>query len=141
MRYVFLELPKYPGATDPRTAVDKWAYFFRETARLREVPPVLAEAPFARALQITRTSSFTEEEWEAYDRAKIAEQDARGALSLERKLGRAAGKAEGLIAAIVDLCAVLDLELTDHRRGWIAGLDEPGLRDLIDRIKRTRRWP
>jgi hypothetical protein len=60
--------------------VDRWAYFFRETGHLKNVPPSLAQAPFARALEVARSSGSTPEEWEAYDRAKVAEQDARGAL-------------------------------------------------------------
>ena len=164
MRYAFLELPKYGAGDDPRTMVDKWAYFFRATAHLKNVPPALSEAPFARALDVARSSGFTSEEWEAYDRAKIAEQDARGALSLERRLGmeegieqgiergieqgiergieqgRAAGRKEGLIMAIEDLCIVLGVELTADRRGVLASLDEAGLRAVKSRLLEQRRW-
>ena len=35
------------------------------------------------------------DEWEAYDRAKMAEQDARGALSLARREGHEEGRKEG----------------------------------------------
>jgi predicted transposase YdaD len=46
-------------------------------------------------LEVARTASFTPAEWEAYERAKMAEQDARGALAIERQEGKAEGKAEG----------------------------------------------
>jgi predicted transposase/invertase (TIGR01784 family) len=96
VQYVFLELPKYDAGDAPRTLVEKWAYFFREAKNLQVVPPPLAEAPFRDALEVSRRTGFSLEEWEAYDRAKMAEQDARGALSVARQEGRAEGRAEGV---------------------------------------------
>ncbi len=95
VQYVFLELPKYEAGASPETLVDKWAFFFREAKNLAVVPPSLAEAPFREALEVSRTAGFTPEEWEAYERAKMAEQDARGALAIERQEGRVEGRAEG----------------------------------------------
>jgi hypothetical protein len=51
------------------------------------IPSVLAEEPFRAALEVTRMASFSSAEWEAYERAKMAEQDARGALSVAREEG------------------------------------------------------
>jgi predicted transposase/invertase (TIGR01784 family) len=84
VQYVFLELPKYDLGDSPQTLVDKWAYFFREAKNLDVVPPSLSQQPFRDALEVTRTANFTSSEWETYERAKIAEQDARGALSITR---------------------------------------------------------
>ena len=144
MRYAFLELPKYRAGDSPETMVDKWAYFFRETKHLRVVPPALSEAPFSLALDVARSSGFTPEEWEAYDRAKVAEQDARGALSLEHRLGLEEGKAEGirqeLAATIQDLCAAFGVEFTRERQALIEKLDEAGLRALKVRLLSQRRW-
>ena len=95
VQYAFLELPKYAAGDDPRTLVDKWAYFFREAKNLNMVPPALSEAPFRGALDVARTSSFTPEEWEAYERAKMAEQDARGALAVAHQEGKEEGLEEG----------------------------------------------
>jgi len=92
LRLVVLELPKYQAQDRPESTVDKWAYFFRQAARLKEVPPPLRGGPFAAALEVARATGFSPEEWEAYDRAKIAEQDARGALSLARREGRDEGR-------------------------------------------------
>ncbi len=149
LRYAFMELPKYKGGADPESTVDRWAYFFRETAHLKSVPPALAEGPYARALEVARSSGFTPEEWEAYDRAKIAEQDARGALSLAEKTGRAEGialgeakgRGEELRAAILDLCELLGIEPTRPQRDALAALDEPALRNLKALLKRERCWP
>jgi len=97
VQYAFLELPKYAAGDAPETLVDRWAYFFREAKNLDAVPPPLADAPFREALEVTRTAGFSPEEWDAYDRAKMAEQDARGALAIERQEGRAEGRGEGRV--------------------------------------------
>ena len=48
------------------------------------VPPALSERPFRDALDVARTATFAPEEWETYERAKMVEQDARGALAVEQ---------------------------------------------------------
>jgi predicted transposase/invertase (TIGR01784 family) len=95
VQYVFLELPKYAAGDEPQTLVDKWAYFFREANNLNVVPPALSEGPFREALEVARTATFTPEEWELYERAKMAEQDARGALSVAHEEGHKSGHEEG----------------------------------------------
>jgi predicted transposase YdaD len=80
----------------PKTTVEKWAYFFREARSLERIPEVLAEAPYAEALEVTRKANLSDDEWQAYDREKIAEQDFRGGLSLAEKLGEERGEKRGL---------------------------------------------
>ena len=80
--------------------MEKWAYFFRSTQDLTLVPEVLTHTPIERAMEVARTAQFSAEEWEAYDRAKMAEQDARGALSLATREARAEGKAEGIAVGL-----------------------------------------
>jgi hypothetical protein len=77
--------------------VDKWAYFFREAKNLSVVPLALAQGPFREALEVARATTFSAEEWDAYERAKMAEQDARGALTVARQEGKAEGKAESIL--------------------------------------------
>lgn len=96
IQFVFLELPKYDTSRPPRTMVEKWAYFFRETRNLQVVPEALAERPFTEALDAARVAGMSEEEWDAYLRAGMAIQDERGALSLAERLGREAGHKAGL---------------------------------------------
>lgn len=96
IQFVFLELPKYDTSRPPRTMVEKWAYFFREARNLQVVPDALAERPFTEALDAARVASMSEEEWDAYIRAGMAIQDERGALSLAERLGREAGREDGL---------------------------------------------
>ena len=76
VQYAFLELTKYEAGDAPCTPIDKWAYFFCETKNLEVVPPSLSEGPFRDALEVARATSFSAGEWEAYERAKMAEQDA-----------------------------------------------------------------
>jgi predicted transposase/invertase (TIGR01784 family) len=128
VQYTFLELPKYAAGDAPETLIDKWAYFFREAKNLHVVPPVLSEGPFRDALEIARMATFSAEEWEAYDRAKMAEQDARGALVVARREGleegRKSGLAEGLIEGkrdtLLRVMARRGLELTEANRARIA---------------------
>jgi flagellar biosynthesis/type III secretory pathway protein FliH len=55
--------------------------------------------------------------------------------------GEARGKAEGLRAAVLDLCEVLGLELTEARKAHLAGLDVAGLEALRQHLKQHRAWP
>jgi predicted transposase/invertase (TIGR01784 family) len=123
VQYVFLELPKYAAGDEPQTLVDRWAYFFREAKNLNVVPPALSEGPFREALEVTRTATFTPQEWELYERAKMAEQDARGALVVARQEGKEEGLAEGEIKgkrnALLRLLERRGILLTEEDRARI----------------------
>jgi hypothetical protein len=54
-------------------------YFFREARNLEVIPPVLSKGPFREVLEIARRSTFTAAEWKEYERARMVEQDERGA--------------------------------------------------------------
>jgi predicted transposase/invertase (TIGR01784 family) len=124
VQYVFLELPKYAAGDAPETLIDRWAYFFREAKNLDVIPPVLSEAPFREALEVARTATFSAEEWEAYERAKMAEQDARGALAVARQEGLAEGHKSGLAAgkrdALLRLLARRGVALSEEERGEVS---------------------
>ena len=125
VQYVFLELPKYAAGDAPATLVDKWAFFFREAKNLDVVPPSLADTPFREALEVSRTAGFTSDEWEAYERAKMAEQDARGALAIERQEGRAEGETEGKRGTLLRLIERKGIVLSDQDRATIAACADP----------------
>jgi predicted transposase/invertase (TIGR01784 family) len=137
IQYTFLELPKYAGGDAPRTLVDKWAYFFREAKNLDVIPPALSEGPFRDALEIARRATFSPAEWEAYDRAKMAEQDARGALSVARaegleegeRKGKLEGELAGKRAALLRLLARAGLALADADRHRIEACADAALLD------------
>lgn len=144
VQYVFLELPKYRSGDDPRGTIDRWAYFFREAENLEVVPPALSQPPFREALEVARMAGFSSGELDLYDRAKIAEQDARGALSLAERLGREEGlregRTEGLREAVRTLCQALNVELDAERESVLAGLGADELKELQTRLLRERRW-
>ena len=133
VQYAFLELPKYAAGAEPLTMVDKWAYFFREAKNLNVIPPALSEGPFREALDVARTSSFSPAEWEAYERAKMAEQDARGMLTIARdeghKTGLVEGKLEGKRDTLLRLLARAGIALTDANRARILSCADPSTLD------------
>ena len=141
VQYVFLELPKYPAGQRPRTHEEKWAWFFRETLHLREVPEDLREAPFATALEAARRVNFNDWEWTEYEREKMAEEAFYGGLSFAQKEGYKLGKAEGLRLAIADRCELLGLPLGPAEHAHLARLNAQDLEALRLQIKASRRWP
>jgi hypothetical protein len=144
VQYVFLELPKYRAGDDPRGTIDRWAYFFREAENLEVVPPALSQAPYREALEVARIAGFSADELDLYDRAKIAEQDARGALSLakrqSREEGRQEGRADELRASIHTFCQAFGIELGADREAILAGMGTAELKALQVRLFRERRW-
>ncbi len=145
VQYVFLELPKYKGGPHPQTLLDKWAYFFREAEDLEVIPPELDEEPFREAFEVARMAGMSDAEHEAYEQAKMAEQDARGALEKAKEEGLVKGLEEGqrkeLRRSLADLCELLGIELTEERRQALSAADLSGLEALRKRIKQERRWP
>jgi predicted transposase/invertase (TIGR01784 family) len=133
VQYAFLELPKYAAGAAPQTMVEKWAYFFREAKTLEVVPSALAERPFRDALDVARTATFSAGEWEAYERSKMAEQDARGALAVAHDEGRAAGlregEAKGKAGAVLAVLAARGIAVDEATRASIEACTDPGRLD------------
>jgi predicted transposase/invertase (TIGR01784 family) len=130
VQYVFLELPKYTAGDSPHSLVEKWAYFFREAKNLTVVPPALAEGPFREALEVARTATFEPDEWEAYERAKMAEQDARGALAVAHQEGLTEGEATGKAAAILAFLAARGVSVSADVRTRISTCRDAPTLDL-----------
>ncbi|HYU32043.1 MAG TPA: Rpn family recombination-promoting nuclease/putative transposase [Thermoanaerobaculia bacterium] len=144
VQYVFLELPKYRSGDDPQGTIDRWAYFFREAENLEVVPPALSQAPYREALEVARMASFSAGELDLYDRAKIAEQDARGALTLAKRQSREEGREEGreeeLRESIRTFCQAFEIELGAEREAVLAGMGADELKALQVRLFHERRW-
>ena len=135
VQYVFLELPKYSSGDDPQGTIDRWAYFFREAENLAVAPPALSVPPYREALEVARIAGFSTGELDLYDRSKIAEQDARGALSLAERQGRDEGRREGRVEeaarAVLTVLRARGLEMSDTAREHI----------LAEKIpERLERW-
>jgi predicted transposase/invertase (TIGR01784 family) len=149
LQLVFLELPKYDGATQPETLVEKWAYFFREAKSLTSIPQALAYPPVLEALEAARTARFTTAEWDAYIAAGMAIQNERGALSLAHKegyqqgedKGREQGLEQGLRLGIEALCDAFGIVLSAERKRELQTLDAAALGALLARLRAERRWP
>jgi predicted transposase/invertase (TIGR01784 family) len=129
LQLVFLELPKYGAGNEPRTVVDKWAYFFREAGNLLAIPESLRHPPLLDAFEGARTARFTREEWDAYIAAGMAIQNERGALSLARREGRAEGRNEGRAEegarAVLTALRVRGIAVPDAARARILAEKEP----------------
>ena len=149
IQHVFLELPKYRAGLEPKTLIDKWAYFFREAENFELIPPVLAEGPFRDALEVARIAGFDAFELNYYDKAKMAEQDTRGALSLALREGEERGEErgekrglkKGLIIAIQTLASVFGIELDAAREEALAGMSPEELETLRAALLADRCWP
>ena len=102
------------------------------------VPPALSEGPFREALDVARTATFTPEEWEAYERAKMAEQDARGALAVAHQEGVEEGeieRAQGKRETLLRLLARAGIALTEDDRARIqACTDAATLDRWVDNV-------
>ncbi len=169
VQYVFLELAKYAAGPHPSELVDKWALFFREAENLEVIPPELDVEPFREAFEIARTAQLSEAEYEAYEQAKMAEQDARGALGLAGEQGEARGRAEGRVEGrtegraegraegrvegrvegqeqalrrnIRELCDAFGIGWGDERQSTVDALALEDLQGLWQSLLRDQRWP
>lgn len=125
IQYTFLELPKYNAGINPKTLVEKWAYFFLEAKNIDVIPPALAEKPFLDAFDVARRARFTPYEWEAYDRMKMAEQDARGALIVARREGVEEGELKGKRDLLLKLLASQGITLSESQQALIKSCIDP----------------
>ena len=165
VQFVFLELPKYDRGDAPRTAVERWAWFFQRATLQRGVPQGLDTPPLAKALEVARVANLTEEEGTEYEREKMAIQDFRGGLSLAEKRGeqkgmrrgmqkglqkgmqkglekgREEGLRLGLRRAILDLAELLALPMSVERLHALDLLDADALEALGAHLKAHRAWP
>jgi len=137
VRYVFVELPKLAADRPPATVAEEWAYVFNRAEMLTSVPSLLHAPETRRAMEAARTASFDEADWEAYDRTRIAEQDARGALTLARREGRAEGREEGVRAglrqAIVAVLQARGSAVSEALEAALAAGDEGRLGRMLTR--------
>lgn len=125
IQFVFLELPKYAAGREPRSFIDKWAFFFREAGHLVTIPEALHHPPVLDALEGARTARFSREEWDAYIAAGMAIQNERGALALAERTGELKAKRETLLR----LCARASIVLAEEDRQRIHACEDAALLD------------
>lgn len=149
VQYVFLELPKYSAGAHPVKLLDKWALFFRDAENVEVIPPELDEAPFREAFEIARIAQMSFEEYEFYERQKMAEADGRGMLvqaraeGLEEGLekGREEGLEKGRRDSIRELCEGLSIGWDDERQRHVDALSLDEMELLWKRLLKDHRWP
>jgi len=83
-----------------------------------------------------RMAGLTPAEWAGYDRAKVAEQDARGAISLAERQG----EVRALRRSIEVVCRLLAIPLDPSRRAEIGAMSHEQLEAFLARLERERRW-
>ena len=125
LQFVFLELPKYEGGSEPVTLVDKWAYFFREASNLVVIPEALRHPPLLDALEAARTAHFSREEWDAYIAAGMAIQNERGALALAERQGELKGETAANARAVLTALRVRGIAVPDAARERILVEKDP----------------
>ena len=142
-----IELPKLAEvkAVDPEDgAAHDWARFFaaetdeerkqvamrnQDIGKANEALERLSQDPAARELAQARE-----------DQLLLFEAE----LGTARQEGREEGREEGIrtaMVAIEALCEVLDVELTPVRRSALIAMGTQELTELLDGLRRQRRWP
>jgi len=58
----------------------------------------------------------------------------------ERANGRAEGEAKGLRVAILAVCDLLGVTLTEERRAWLAAAEVPALEVRLASLRATKGW-
>ncbi|MBF0176925.1 MAG: PD-(D/E)XK nuclease family transposase [Magnetococcales bacterium] len=94
--YYFIELPKFTKTLENLTGVlDQWIWFIKFAGTMEGVPDQIRTEPIRHAFEKARVANMTKEEHEYYDKAGIAIQDARGALTVARQEGFLIGEQKG----------------------------------------------
>jgi len=95
----FLELPKYNHVHLPAgaTALEKWAYFFRNASRMtpEEIGRLLADPVFLEAAGVLEMIAQSPQEREMYEARLKFERDQNWRIKAAKDEGRAEGRAEG----------------------------------------------
>ncbi|MEI6790265.1 MAG: Rpn family recombination-promoting nuclease/putative transposase [Myxococcaceae bacterium] len=160
VQYIFMELPKYSSGEQPKSLIEKWAYFFKEAPNLNAIPSFLQEEPFIEAFEVAKTSGFSLEDWAAYENSLQRDRDFGGILKKVQKDGMAAGMAagiaagraagmvagkaegrtEGLRESIIYLCDVLGIIISIEQHAALEKMEPEELLILRERLKIQRQW-
>lgn len=104
LSFAFIELPKFnKQAHELVTNEDKWIYFLKNIRKENDIPQSLNNAEFKEACQAVNRMTWTEEEYNSYEKAIIAADDAQGKLDFARKEGLAEGIIKGELKAKLDM--------------------------------------
>jgi len=113
IQFNFIELKKFNKKIDElETLVEKWIFFIKNAEDEDEIPNNVDDEGLREAYKDANKHSWTKEELKNYDNAFMAEQDARGRVTVAEKEAKNEEKEEGV------------------ERGWREGLS----REIISKI-------
>lgn len=114
LSFAFIELPKFhKQAHELVTTEDKWIYFLKNIRKEDEIPTALNSAELKEACQAVNRMTWTEEEYNVYEKAIIAADDAQGKIDFARKDGEEKGKIEGKIEMARNLLKLGNFSIED----------------------------
>ncbi|HEU4409161.1 MAG TPA: hypothetical protein VFS43_28140 [Polyangiaceae bacterium] len=99
-----------------------------------EAPGILKNPPLVEALYDPEASF-------EHTLQNLLERKGYAGLDAVRAEGEARGKAEGLRAAVLDLCEAFGLEPTGEQRARLEAMGVGELEALRRQVKQTRSWP
>jgi predicted transposase/invertase (TIGR01784 family) len=109
--FIFVELPKFnKKETELSSMADKWAYFLRYAADLKEIPKALMNEPdIVTAFEIARESGWSKDELLVYDYVAMRKMDEEAieehGFQQGEKAGLEKGKLEGRLEVARNLMA------------------------------------
>lgn len=112
LEFHFIELEKFNKHDHELTSlVDKWIFFLKHAASLKQIPQTLHETVLEDAFTILAQGSWSRTELEAYDRYLDAIRSAKSQLETAEEIGRekgiAAGEARGERKKAIDMAQKL----------------------------------
>jgi predicted transposase YdaD len=127
---------------------EKWAWLFRAGEFEGEIPSQ-ATAEQQAALQLANVASWTQGEFDAYDRVYqeidqtrqlVIDSESKGRLKgLEE--GRELGRKAGLCDAIHTTCNMLKMTVDNTKQRQLDQADTKELRRLLTYLRENRAWP
>ncbi len=133
-RLVFLN-PKVINAKTPKR-VRPWLELIADSLDGEVDEAKYPDPTMQRALRTAVTRSVSPDEL-----ARIKDEAAWEATKQdERANGRAEGEAKGLRVAILAVCDLLGVTLTEERRAWLAAAEVPALEERLASLRTTKGW-
>jgi len=97
LTFVYVELPKFNVTLEQlKKSNEKWVYFLKHAAELRQVPESFNDEPFALAFHLAELAQLSEAEIYYYEASLKQLRDRYAEKETARILGRAEGREEGL---------------------------------------------
>jgi len=139
----FLELPKRNNAANELEgrAVLNWCQFLSATTDEELETLAMTDPNMLRANQALNDLSADPKARQLAEDRKVWHYFYDRGLQLSERAGREKGRAEGLVTAVRTACELLGIELDTAREARLSSASIAELEELLDSLKRARRWP